>query len=102
MAGYQAQVPESGYPFTDVKATLALPRITKVSPASYAFAGSVAAIGEPRGNGVTAGVQASMAYGTVTYQASAAFGTGVDTLPAVTAKPVNTIKMTISRAPDGL
>jgi hypothetical protein len=96
MAGYEAQVPEFGYPFTGVKATFTVPKITKVSSTSYAFADYVAAVGEANGNGVVAGVEEEMVYGAVTYQPFAAFGAQVIPFTGFTVKPGNTIKVTIS------
>jgi hypothetical protein len=101
MAGYEAQVAEFGVPFTGVQATYKLPKVTKVSSTSYAYADYVAAIGEANGNGVLAGVGESMVYGAVSYTAFAAFGTQVDTFPALTVKPGDTITVTVSFAAAG-
>jgi hypothetical protein len=101
MAGYEAQAPEFGYPFTGVQATFKLPKITKVSSTSYAFADYVAAIGEANSNGVMAGVEESMVYGAVSYTPFAAFGTQVTTFTGLTVKPGNKLGVTISFLPTG-
>ncbi len=99
LAGYEVAQPASlggGDPYTGVQATWKLPKITKTNPDSYAFAYYLAGIGNAHGNGVMAGVEETMAYGKVSYQAFTQLGTHVGAVQGVTVHPGDTIKAVIT------
>ena len=98
LAGYEVtQSRSQGHPYTRVQATWKLPKVTQTNPDSYAFAYFFAGIGNANGSGLMAGVEETMAYGSVSYQAFAAFGTQVETFQSLTVHPGDTIKVLIFR-----
>jgi hypothetical protein len=95
-AGYQvSNAHATTFPFQAVQATWKLPKITKVSKGSYAFAYFLVGMGG-RDNGILAGVEESMVYGKVTYQAFADMGNNFVPFQAITVKPGDTITASIS------
>jgi hypothetical protein len=95
-AGYQiSQAHATKFPFQAVRATFKLPRITKVSKGSYAFAYFLVGMGG-QDNGVLAGVEESMVYGKVTYQAFGDIGNDFVPFQALTVKPGTTVTASVS------
>jgi hypothetical protein len=90
-AGYQiSQAHATTFPFRAVEATWKLPKITKVSKGSYAFTYFVVGLGG-QDNGILVGVEESMVYGQVAYQAFADLGNDFVPFSAITVKPGDTI-----------
>jgi len=99
-AGYEV-VPQfasigGGDLYTGVTATWQVPKITKTDPDSYAFAYFLVGIGNAHGSGVMAGVEESMIYGKVSYQAFTQLGAQVDVVQGVTVHPGDTIRAVIT------
>jgi hypothetical protein len=99
LAGYEVTQPLAiggGDPYTGVKATWKVPKITKVDPNSYAFAYYLVGIGNAYGSGVMAGIAETMSYGKVSYKAFTQLGASIDYVQGVTVHPGDTIRAVIT------
>jgi Peptidase A4 family len=95
LAGYEVtQSAAQGYPYTGVQATWTLPAITKTDPNSYAFAYYLAGI-NGLGDGGMAGIEESMLYGSVSYQAFGSIDGQVQPM-GITVSPGDTITASVT------